>query len=1076
MERLDLPDRWFPPLRVAGAPLGWLAPSVAEELGLGAGTPVAVGGADTQCGLLAAGAVAPGALGVIAGTSAPVLQVQAKPVLDPSARLWTVHHLVPGLHALESNAGGMGEALEWIAGLLFPDVAHPVLHLLAEAATSPPGAAGTLSSLGAEVMDGRRISLPIGHLTASPLLTVGDPTRRRHVARAILEGMAYALRANVEQIEAVTGRRSPTLRLAGGMARSPLFAEIASDVLGRPVEVVAVTETSALGAAICAGVGAGVFRDLAQGAEALARIARTCEPSSTRSSLYAELYAGWDALRAARTDSDIRASGIALRGAANAAPPGSTASDATAFRPRILVTADLDDEGIAKLRDLGDVEVASYRRAMRLLSGPALAAALRGVHALVTEVDVVDAAALLDSPDLRVVVACRGDAVNVDLAACTSLGIPVLHTPGRNADAVADLTIAFLLALARRLVEANAFLREPGGDAGDMGRMGRAFQRLRGRELGRKTIGLVGLGAVGRKVLERLRPFGARCLVHDPFVDDDAIRLAGAEPSALGPLLDASDFVSLHAALTDGSRGLLGADELARMRPGSCLVNTARAGLVDEDALREALASGRLAGAALDVFRVEPPASDDPLLALPQVIATPHIGGNTLEVAAHQGRIAADELERLLRGEPPRHCLNPAVLDAFDPARARPAPPPALRARLARGPAPAVSDLQRAARPAAPQPARARFDAGSGAANTRARMEGILREFTARARADGELAAFAATGQAATLHFTLIDLGIDFHLGFEAGQVLCDLGPPAGAAAVELKMRADLLDGMFTGRRNAMEAAMDGQLSFSGDTARAMTLQHVQRDLSRLYAAARDTVGDPGDLASIPDPTAEFRPAVPPPPDTDVRHELVAIVNELYSAGLITATGGNVSARAERPGEAWITPSRLFKGDLRPEILVRIGMDAQPLDPGARSPSSEALMHAAVFAARPEVNAVIHCHAPQATILVDADLPFLPISTEAAFLAKIGRIPFIMPGTRELADAVVHALGEGWAVLMRNHGLLVAGRTLRRAADMAEIVERTARVILGCHAVGREPPVLPDETVAMLARYGDLLA
>jgi ribulose-5-phosphate 4-epimerase/fuculose-1-phosphate aldolase len=151
-------------------------------------------------------------------------------------------------------------------------------------------------------------------------------------------------------------------------------------------------------------------------------------------------------------------------------------------------------------------------------------------------------------------------------------------------------------------------------------------------------------------------------------------------------------------------------------------------------------------------------------------------------------------------------------------------------------------------------------------------------------------------------------------------------------------------------------------------------------------------------------------------------------------------------------------------------------MDAQPLDPGARSPSSEALMHAAVFAARPEVNAVIHCHAPQATILVDADLPFLPISTEAAFLAKIGRIPFIMPGTRELADAVVHALGEGWAVLMRNHGLLVAGRTLRRAADMAEIVERTARVILGCHAVGREPPVLPDETVAMLARYGDLLA
>jgi len=263
-----------------------------------------------------------------------VLQIQAGPVLDPSARLWTVHHLVPGLHALESNAGGMGEALEWIAGLLFPGVAHPVLHLLAEAAGSPPGAAGTLSSFGAEVMDARRISLPIGTLTASPLLTAGDPTRRRHVARCVLEGMAFALRANVEQIEAVSGRRSPTLRLAGGMSRSDLFAEITSQVLGRPVELAAVSETSALGAAICAGVGAGLFRDLAQGADALARVARTWEPLPERASLYGDLYAGWEALRVARADSDARAAGIALRGAATAAKTGSAPSRVAAFRPR----------------------------------------------------------------------------------------------------------------------------------------------------------------------------------------------------------------------------------------------------------------------------------------------------------------------------------------------------------------------------------------------------------------------------------------------------------------------------------------------------------------------------------------------------------------------------------------------------------------------------------------------------------------------------------------------------------------------------------------------------------------------
>jgi autoinducer 2 (AI-2) kinase len=155
---------------------------------------------------------------------------------------------------------------------------------------------------------------------------------------------------------------------------------------------------------------------------------------------------------------------------------------------------------------------------------------------------------------------------------------------------------------------------------------------------------------------------------------------------------------------------------------------------------------------------------------------------------------------------------------------------------------------------------------------------------------------------------------------------------------------------------------------------------------------------------------------------------------------------------------------------------VRIGMDGRSLEANTRSASSEALMHTAVLEAKPEAQAVIHCHAPNATILVNAGLPFLPVSTEAAFLVNIGRIPFVMPGTRELADAVVEAMGDGWAVLMQNHGLLVAGRSLRRAADMAEIVERSAEIILGCHALGVEPSVLPPETVEMLAKMGDLMA
>jgi autoinducer 2 (AI-2) kinase len=133
-------------------------------------------------------------------------------------------------------------------------------------------------------------------------------------------------------------------------------------------------------------------------------------------------------------------------------------------------------------------------------------------------------------------------------------------------------------------------------------------------------------------------------------------------------------------------------------------------------------------------------------------------------------------------------------------------------------------------------------------------------------------------------------------------------------------------------------------------------------------------------------------------------------------------------------------------------------------------------MHCAILRAKPDAQAVVHAHAPHATILANAGLPFTPISTEAAFFGEIPRVPFLMPGTRELADAVAYAMGEGWAVLMQNHGLLVAGRSLRRAADMVEIVERSAQIILGCHAVGREPPRLPDEVVAELRRMGDLVA
>ncbi len=275
-------------------------------------------------------------------------------------------------------------------------------------------------------------------------------------------------------------------------------------------------------------------------------------------------------------------------------------------------------------------------------------AALDGHEVLVIQGAPVTDAVLDADPALRLICCARGGPVNVDVVAATARGIPVVTTPGKNADAVAELTMAFIVILLRRLPEVIRHV-EGGGPFGHDNYEGAHWF---GHDAAGHTLGLVGFGQIGRRVATRAIAFGMSVVVADPFVDPAVILAAGATPADLSTLLAMADIVSLHARAPAGQGKLIGAAEIARMRPGSYIINTARDSLVDEAAVVDGLASGRLAGAAFDVVSPSPATGRHPLLAFSNVVIATHIGGATYETLHHGGEMAAAEIARLATGEP----------------------------------------------------------------------------------------------------------------------------------------------------------------------------------------------------------------------------------------------------------------------------------------------------------------------------------------------------------------------------------------------------------------------------------------
>lgn len=255
--------------------------------------------------------------------------------------------------------------------------------------------------------------------------------------------------------------------------------------------------------------------------------------------------------------------------------------------------------------------------------------------------------AVLDASDaLRLVCCARGGPVNIDLAAATARGLPVVNTPGKNAEAVADLTLAFMVILARGLGRAQRFLTDGHRLASNWD--GAQFF---GSDLSGHTLGVVGYGQIGRRVAARARAFGTQIVVFDPYVesDEDTDQVA-----TLDELLARCSFVSLHARAAPENENLIDSAALAAMTPGAFLINTARETMVDEHALDAALASGHLAGAALDVVRPLPGRGRrvHPLLRHENVVITPHVGGATHDTLRRGADMIATEIARFAAGEP----------------------------------------------------------------------------------------------------------------------------------------------------------------------------------------------------------------------------------------------------------------------------------------------------------------------------------------------------------------------------------------------------------------------------------------
>lgn len=325
---------------------------------------------------------------------------------------------------------------------------------------------------------------------------------------------------------------------------------------------------------------------------------------------------------------------------------------------RVFVSDDVSDSGLQPLHDAGFVIEKKTRLPLE-----ELCKALADCEGLVVRSETKVSADLMDSAKRLRVIGRAGVGVdNIDVTAATARGIVVMNAPDGNTITTAEHTMALLVALARNVPQANSSVKSSKWER----------KKFIGAELQGKTLGIVGLGRIGRAVASRARAFGMKIVAHDPFIATDQARELEIESATIDEVFARADFLTVHTPLTNDTRGIIGSEAFAKMKDGARVVNCARGGLIDEGALYEAIKSGKIAGAALDVFEQEPPATDNPLLALDEVIVTPHLGASTTEAQEGVAFTVAEQMRDYLLTGALRGAVNIPAIGAKELALLQP--------------------------------------------------------------------------------------------------------------------------------------------------------------------------------------------------------------------------------------------------------------------------------------------------------------------------------------------------------------------------------------------------------------------